>query len=164
MLNFSSAGLQLGAGGEVWIKKCTSPIERNLTNLLKLIFHISLVLACNMVILVDTFKKRYTVDYGTNIRYCISSNNNRPSINRLPRIIPPPFDGNIEKSPPSNNCLPSPLSPFSLSFIPSLSSWSGFWSSDTDQWWFKLWKLIMEPNLEHFKNPYSVYLMQYFFV
>ena len=91
MLNFSSDGLQLGGGGEVWIKKCTSPIERNLTNLLKLIFHISLVLACNMVILVDTFKKRYTVDYGTNVRYCISSNNNRPSINRLPRIIPPPL-------------------------------------------------------------------------
>ena len=44
-----------------------------------------------MVILVDTFKKRYTVDYGTNVRYRISSNNNRPSINRLPRIIPPPL-------------------------------------------------------------------------
>ena len=43
-----------------------------------------------MVILVDTFKKRYTVDYGTNVRYRISSNNNRPSINRLPPIIPSP--------------------------------------------------------------------------
>ena len=53
--------------------------------------------------------------------YRISSNNSRtPSINRLPQII-------------------APLSTSSVSqFIPSLSSWSGIWSSKTDQWRFKL--------------------------
>ena len=64
--------------------KCTSLIERNLKNLFKLIFHISLVLACNMVILVNTFKERYTVGYCLNVRYRNSSNNSRPSINRPP--------------------------------------------------------------------------------
>ena len=71
-------------------------------------------------------------------RYRIFSNNSRPSNNRSP---------------------PPPLSPSSLLFIPSLSSWSGIWSSKTDQWRFKLWKSIKEPNLEHLKNSCSVYLM-----
>ena len=79
-------------------------------------------------------------------RYLISSNNSRSSINRLPRVIPPP--------PPN-----SPLSPFSLLFISSLSSWSGIWSSKTDQWRFKLWKSIKGPNLEHLKSSCSVYLL-----
>ena len=93
----------------------------------------------------------------------ISSNNSHPSI----------------KSPPSNNCSPlmeifkiiapsphppSPISPSSLFFIPSLSSWSRIWSSKTDQWRCKLWKLIKESNLEHLKSPCSVYLMWHFFI
>ena len=64
--------------------------------------------------------------------------------NHLPWIIAPP---------------PS-FSPFSLSFITSLSSWSGIWSSTTDQRRFKLWKLIKEPNLENLKCPFSVYLIR----
>ena len=68
-------------------------------------------------------------------RYSISSNDSRSSINRIPRIIAPP------------------LSPSSLLFISSLSSWSGIWSSKTDQWRFKLWKLIKEPNLIQLKKP-----------
>ena len=37
------------------------------------------------------------------------------------------------------------------------------WSSKTDQWWFKLWKLIKDLKLEHLKSPCSVYLMWLFF-
>ena len=37
------------------------------------------------------------------------------------------------------------------------------WSSKTDQWWFKLWKLIKDLNLEHLKSPCSIYLMWLFF-
>ena len=52
--------------------------------------------------------------------------NSLPSIYRLPWII---------ASPP-------PLSPSSLPFISSLSSWNAMRFSKTDQWRFKLWKLI----------------------
>ena len=48
--------------------------------------------------------------------------------NRLPRIIAPP---------------PLPLLPSSLSFIPSLPSQSGVWSSKTNQWQFKLTPKIL---------------------
>ena len=77
-------------------------------------------------------------------------------INRLSRII-----------------TPLPRLPSSLSFIihvTSLLSWSGFWSSKTDQWRFKLWRwgywhcnLTRETNLEHLKSPCLVYLMWSFF-
>ena len=62
-----------------------------------------------------------------NVSYRISSNNSRPSINRLPGIIP------------------TPLLSSSFPFITSLSSWTARWSSKTDQRRFKLWKLINIP-------------------
>ena len=84
----------------------------------------------------------------------------------LDRIITP-LDGNID-----NNRLPRIISHSDPSrhlfffFIPSLSRWSGVWSSKTDQWGFKLWrlgywhrKLIKEPNLEHLESLRSVYLI-----
>ena len=76
------------------------------------------------------------------LKYRISPNNSRPSINRLPQII-----------------APSPtFSPSSLPFIPSLSGWSAMRFSKTDQRRFKLWKLIKELNSEHSKSSCSVYL------
>ena len=62
--------------------------------------------------------------------YRISSNNSRPSINRLRQI----------------NAPPPPLSQSSLPFIPSLTSWSAMRSCRTDRWPFKPWKLIKELN------------------
>ena len=66
--------------------------------------------------------------------FLFSSNNSRPSINRLPPIIAPP----------------TPLAPSSLSFISSLSRWSAMRFSKSDQWRFGLWKLIEELNLFSF--------------
>ena len=88
--------------------------------------------------------------------YRISSNNSRPSINRPSLMEIFEIMTSLQQLPPPP---PPTLSPSSLSFIPSLSSWREILSSKTNQWWFKLWKLIKEPNLEHLKSPCSVYLM-----
>ena len=81
--------------------------------------------------------------------YRISLNNSHPSINCPPLMdifeiiaLPPP--------PPTTH----PLTIFS--FFYSLLE---IWSTKTNQWWFKLWKLIKEPNLEHLKSLCSVHLM-----
>ena len=41
-------------------------------------------------------------------KYRISSDNSRPSINRLPGIPPPPFDGNILNNRPPRIIAPQP--------------------------------------------------------
>ena len=81
------------------------------------------------------------------LAYRISSNNSLPSNNQPPLME----IFKIIASPP-------PLLSSSLSFIPSVE----WWSSKTDQCRFKLSKLIKQPNLEHLKSPFSVYLMWYF--
>ena len=57
--------------------------------------------------------------------YRICSNNSSHLINHLPWIIAPLWWKYLEQSLP-------PLSPSSISFIPSRSLWSGIWSSKTD--------------------------------
>ena len=73
-----------------------------------------------------------------------SNNSRTPSINCLPRIIAPP---------PSR-----PLSPSSVSqFIPSLSSWSGIWSSKTDQWRFKLIWNTLKAHVQFWCDNFYIY-------
>ena len=90
-------------------------------------------------------KNRFVEKCTTSLDYWSPLNRHPPLMEMFIIIAPPP----------------PTLSPSSLSFIRSvsLSSWSGIWSSKMDQWWFKLWKLIKEQNLEHLKSPCSVYFI-----
>ena len=81
------------------------------------------------------------------VGYRISSNNSRPSINRLPRIVASLWWQYLKLSPPSDNH-PSPA-PFAIfsSFYPFCVKLKIVV--------VKLWKLIKELNLEHLKSPCS---------
>ena len=89
------------------------------------------------------------------VRYRISSNNSRPSINRLPRIVASLWCKYLKLSPPSNNH-PSPA-PFAIfsSFYPFCVKLKRNEIHQNWPWRFKLWKLIKELNLEHLKSPCS---------
>ena len=90
------------------------------------------------------------------VRYRISSNNSRPSINRLPRIVASLWWKYLKLSPPSNNH-PSPA-PFAIfsSFYPFCVKLKRNEIHQNWPWRFKLWKLIKELNLEHLKSPCSL--------
>ena len=87
--------------------------------------------------------------------YRISSNNSRPSINRLPRIIALLWRKYLKWLYPSNNRpLPVPLAIF--------SSWSRQVEVQCDPAKLISDELIKEINLQHLKSPCSVYLMWLF--
>ena len=94
--------------------------------------------------------------------YRISSNNSCPSINRLPQIIAPLWWKYLKYLNLPSTIDPPPHPPsHHLVFLlsPPCQVEGKFYPSKLHQWWFKLWKLIKEPNMEHLKSPCSVYLM-----
>ena len=91
--------------------------------------------------------------YSYKIIYHISSNNSRPSINCLPRIIAPPCRKDLKQSPPSNNRpFPALLAIF-FSFYPLPVKLR---CNEIQQNWsvtIQALKIIKELNLEHLKSP-----------
>ena len=90
--------------------------------------------------------------------YRISSNNSQ---RKHPFLLALRRRGRFAKLPPSNNRPPPPsppLSPSSVSqFIPSLSSWSGIWSSKTDQWRFKLIWNTLKAHVQFWCDNFYIY-------